>query len=862
MENDTYFSKTLQAGSAVRPFMVAGTLEKDYTGTRDRKEVREFLESSLAQASMELVGKDFKEYDSFEICGMQGKWNVCSALSPRYAAGHYYIMEKLGIMPIYLHFETIEEQTITVKINAGRIIARLNDETVYNNIDIYSRPRKRRYVFEHVSDDHVELATMRLKAGKNTFTVVTGSVGRGTGMQFSMELVACEAPVVASVPLSMDESVRGKIYASQLESHLVDDIITVDETPVFHLGASPLDCCRVTAHLSAGMQPRLWGTKPGANPAERFEDIDIEIPQCGGDTPLPVIGIPGSYQLQVRWNAPDGTVLCDSTYDFTVNAVLEPMPGYERLQDRRQIAAEMLATKGNALALFKLGRADEISLEMIDAMCKRIEQRADCADFDLLPLLWLIWEDRQLYTSVLDPFIKQRVREAALSFRYWVDEPESSSMFYCSENHRIGFHVCEYLAGLLYPVDMFSCARQNGMYHSMKGRMHLVEWLNQRCRAGFDEPHSDSYLPVTMSAILVLREVLPMEEYNLRNMVNILLDFMTYIYAVSCFDGVMATPRGRSYNMPLRSRLRSSICGSFWLLFGNAPANPNHMNQELVFSPYIPPRGICELADNFTPATFTFKQGIMHFDKHTADFTIRRTADYMIGGVRDHNVGMCDMHFISEMIALRNDISICFSAPQNTAEGSGLRPDYWAGQAFLPRVLMGKRTLAVIWHNVNNPDIWMTHCHFNKRKFDEVVENSGWTFGRSGNGYVGIWSSKPHSFRKEGVYSGRELICDGNEAVWIAECGCLSEDGPFEEFMSKMLNAEVWVDSERCIFVSPGSGRMEFGLEEGFTIDGADVPISDDLVNSPWLTASYGSGKFVYTVPGFTTTQYSYPVSR
>ena len=90
----------------------------------------------------------------------------------------------------------------------------------------------------------------------------------------------------------------------------------------------------------------------------------------------------------------------------------------------------------------------------------------------------------------------------------------------------------------------------------------------------------------------------------------------------------------------------------------------------------------------------------------------------------------------------------------------------------------------------------------------------------------------------------------------------MSEDGSFEEFMSKMLNAEVWVDSERCIFVSPGSGRMEFGLEKGFTIDGADVPISDDLVNSPWLTASYGSGKFVYTVPGFTTTQYSYPVSR
>ena len=46
-------------------------------------------------------------------------------------------------------------------------------------------------------------------------------------------------------------------------------------------------------------------------------------------------------------------------------------------------------------------------------------------------------------------------------------------------------------------------------------------------------------------------------------MVNMPLDFLTYIYAVSDFDGVMATPRGRSYNRPLRTRMTSTICGSF-----------------------------------------------------------------------------------------------------------------------------------------------------------------------------------------------------------------------------------------------------------------------------------------------------------
>ena len=306
----------------------------------------------------------------------------------------------------------------------------------------------------------------------------------------------------------------------------------------------------------------------------------------------------------------------------------------------------------------------------------------------------------------------------------------------------------------------------------------------------------------------------------------------------------------------------SKIGGAFWMLFGNGQANASALHSELAFSYYVPPRGLCELAENFTPATFHFKQGIMHFDKHNADFTIRRTEDYMIGGVRDHNVGMCDMHFISSMIALRDDVLIFFSAPNNMAEGSGLRPDYWAGQAFLPRVLMAKRTLAVIWHDVKDPSIWMTHCHFNARKFDEVIVCGGWTFGRKGSGYVAIHSSAPHALRTEGLYAGRELVSEGNETVWIAECGRREEDGSFEEFMESVQKAALWQDGEGYHFDSPGSGLMEFGLDSGFTVDRADVPVPDYMALSPYIQSRYGSGRIEYKCPHFEVTKWSYPASE
>ena len=73
-------------------------------------------------------------------------------------------------------------------------------------------------------------------------------------------------------------------------------------------------------------------------------------------------------------------------------------------------------------------------------------------------------------------------------------------------------------------------------------------------------------------------------------------------------------------------------------------------------------------------------------------------------------------------------------------------------------------------------------------------------FGRKGDSYVAIYSSTPHSFRKEGPYSGSELISDGNETVWLAECGSRREDGSFDDFMKKMLAAEIVQDGEQFSF--------------------------------------------------------------
>ena len=58
------------------------------------------------------------------------------------------------------------------------------------------------------------------------------------------------------------------------------------------------------------------------------------------------------------------------------------------------------------------------------------------------------------------------------------------------------------------------------------------------------------------------------------------------------------------------------------------------------------------------------------------------------------------------------------------------------------------------------------------------------------------------------AYAGRELVVDGNETVWLAECGSKREDGTFEAFCKKLLAAKVTQEGEQFNFASPGSGMV------------------------------------------------------
>ena len=127
--------------------------------------------------------------------------------------------------------------------------------------------------------------------------------------------------------------------------------------------------------------------------------------------------------------------------------------------------------------------------ECIRPTAEYINNRYDCADFGLLFLLRFYLE----YKDMLPESNKSAIKETILNFKYWMDEPGKDSMCFWSENHQMMFAVCEYLAGMIWPEELFRNSGMSGEEHKKKALNRINIWLEQRFNFGFSEWYSNNY---------------------------------------------------------------------------------------------------------------------------------------------------------------------------------------------------------------------------------------------------------------------------------------------------------------------------------------------------------------------------------
>ena len=189
----------------------------------------------------------------------------------------------------------------------------------------------------------------------------------------------------------------------------------------------------------------------------------------------------------------------------------------------------------------------------------------DCAEFSLAAFMGILslYGDSKLLTAE----DREACKNAVLGFKYAMDDPieDKNGVCYFTENHQPLYGTCEYIAGQLFPDELFTNNRQKGSWHRERGKKRMLQWIDWRARFGYSEWLSNVYYGENLVALSLLWGLA--EDAELREKAGMLIELTLFDIAVNAFRGYLGTTTGRAYIIPsLRPEYASTTAIShlFW----------------------------------------------------------------------------------------------------------------------------------------------------------------------------------------------------------------------------------------------------------------------------------------------------------
>ncbi|MFZ4518290.1 MAG: hypothetical protein ACOYOP_07870, partial [Microthrixaceae bacterium] len=214
---------------------------------------------------------------------------------------------------------------------------------------------------------------------------------------------------------------------------------------------------------------------------------------------------------------------------------------------------------------------EDLTGEVVDHWCHRIDRWLDCADFDVLRLLTLV----EAHGDRLPAAVVAAVDERLVAFTYWYDDPHPPDVvderWYWSENHRVIFHACEHLAGARLAGRRFTVTGLRGAEHRDRATTRLHAWLDEKAELGFSEWHSDVYYEKDLAPLLTLVEFSPDPAVAAR--AAAMLDLLTFDLALHHHRGNLGCTHGRSYMKDKSRATDQPVFGALKMMFDATAAD-------------------------------------------------------------------------------------------------------------------------------------------------------------------------------------------------------------------------------------------------------------------------------------------------
>lgn len=484
---------------------------------------------------------------------------------------------------------------------------------------------------------------------------------------------------------------------------------------------------------------------------------------------------------------------------------LVPVEIKSSLQGRKQQALSFIAKYGTsdihrAYSLVKTGTDIELAKTIVRETLKAVNSRFDCSDF-YLNQLFRFWVDFR-NTEIFDEGFWEECKEAILNFRYRFDEPGDDVMWFFSENHALLFHTCEFIAGKLFPDEIFTNANIIGSAHARNAKERLQNWFAKFHKEGLAEWNSSAYIPINAMGFFQLYDLA--DDNQIKEEAKKALDTIFRLMALNSHSGYLSCSHGRIYEKELKGNYNNATTSLLWIAYGEGNLNnATFATTSLSVSDYEPPdySSLIRLEKNEN-VIFKHYQGSKGF---VDLYTYKNKYGLLSSAVeyRPSKNGYSE-HVIHA--ALDPEAIVWINHPGEEVELGTGRPSFWAGNGKLPKVVQ-YRDIAMIHYKIDLlNEISYTHAYFPIKAFDQIEINKKWCFGKKGDSYIAIYAKNGMFLQDKGQNKGRELISEGRENNWIIRNSNINQFSTFEDFVEKIKGSQIHENQKETIFIDPIHG--------------------------------------------------------
>lgn len=505
-------------------------------------------------------------------------------------------------------------------------------------------------------------------------------------------------------------------------------------------------------------------------------------------------------------------------------------------EERRLEALEDAARREDGLfaeiAKMELGRWPKVKADAIEEAIQKVHRREDDSEAHLLGLLGMMY--RYGKSPSFPSPLQHALERCILEFPYGVDGPGDEAVCLQSDGHQILSYACEILAGQLYPRRIFVRSGENGRWHREQGERKAISWLHRRGLEGFrewDAPCSFERIVLALSHLVDLAR-----HRQVWDLASVVMDKLFFTMALNSYRGVFGSTRGHAHTPMIKTGRLEATSGISRLMWGMGTFNHHLMGMVglACAKEYELPSIISDIAADLPEELWSRERHAGELeewrDGASGSWEVNKvtykTPDYMLCSAQDYHPGERGSREHIWQATLGPDAIVFVTHPSCMSEKDGVYPNFWLGNAILPRVAQWRDVLIAIYRLPDNDWLGFTHAYFPVFAFDEHVVRDGWAFARKGEGYLALTASQGLEFITRGPSAYRELRSYGQHHVWLCHMGRAAQDGSFGEFQEKVLALDVAFEgaSARCATLRGQS--LTFGWEGPLFVDGKVQPIT------------------------------------